>query len=64
MHVLDALATRLPFSSTTSHSVMPTVLPRLTIRASARSRAFQTGLKKLIFSSSVVKLSPSPSADA
>src|SRR5262249_44390486 len=57
----DARATRLCFSSVTSHSTSPTVFPRLTTRPVARSLAVQTGLRKLIFSSSVVKVSPSSS---
>ena len=52
--MLDALATRRPFSSVTVHSTSPTVRPRCTTTASARSVVRQTGRRKLIFSSSVV----------
>src|ERR1700754_3482185 len=56
---LVACATRLSFSSVMSHSTRPTVRPCLTTRPTARNRAFQIGLRKLILSSSVVNDSPS-----
>jgi len=66
MQVLDDLATRLPLSSRTSQSTSPSVRPRLTTRASARKFPVQTGFRKLIFNSTVVKVSPpaSPLAHA
>lgn len=57
--MLGARATRPPDSSVTSHSVRAMVRPLFTTRPWAVSLAFQTGLRKLILSSSVVKLSPS-----
>ena len=59
--VLDARATSRSSSSTTSHSTSPTNLPSRTTLALARSVAFHTGRKKLIFNSSVVKLSSAAS---
>jgi hypothetical protein len=59
--VLDARATSRPRSSVTSHSASPTVAPFVTTRPVAVSVAVQTGRRKLIFSSSVVKVSPSAS---
>src|ERR1700739_3747669 len=58
IQVLDARATSRRCSSKMLHSTRPTILPARTIAASARSFAFHTGRKKLIFSSRVVKLSP------
>src|SRR5439155_5970198 len=59
MHVLIARATSRPSTSVTSHSVRPIVFP-----AVARSFPLQNGRRKLILSSRVVKLSPSPRVDA
>ncbi len=46
MHELNTLATRLPFSSSTSHSINPSVRVRFTTRPVARRRAFQSGLAR------------------
>src|SRR6266705_6141155 len=61
MHVLAARATNRCWASVTLHSTRPIVRPSLTIQASAISLPVQNGLRKLIFSSSVVKVSPSSS---
>src|SRR5580700_9993104 len=57
-------ATRAPAELVMSHSVRPTVFPRLTTRPTARSFSFQTGRRKLIFSSRVVKDSSSARVEA
>jgi hypothetical protein len=59
MQVLAAFATSLPSWSLTSHSTYPNVLLAFTTLASAVNVAFRTALRKLIFSSIVVKVSPS-----
>lgn len=61
MQVLVARATRRSPSSSTSHATSPIVRPPLMTSATARSLAFHTGLRKLIFSSRVVNVSPSSS---
>src|SRR5579864_5743766 len=61
IQVLDARATSRRCSSKMSHSTRPTILPARTMLASARSFAFHTGRRKLIFNSRVAKLSPSVS---
>src|SRR5207247_7569035 len=60
MQVLVACATSRSFASRTSHSTRPTVRPAETTRPSARSLPVHTGFVKLILSSSVVNVSPSP----
>src|SRR3989442_6658198 len=50
-------STLFPYTTLFRSSTRPTVRPALTTRPSARSRAFQTGLRKLIFSSRVVNRS-------
>jgi hypothetical protein len=62
-HVELAFAIARPFSSDISHSTYPTVLPRRTTLPSARNCAFHTGRKKLIFSSTVVNVSPGDSVE-
>src|ERR1700738_2633047 len=64
MQVLITRATRRCSTSTTSHSTRPIVRPVFTVRAVATRRPLQNGRRKLIFSSRVVKLSPSPSVEA
>src|SRR5438445_3543562 len=64
MTVELARATSRRFSSTTSHSTSPIVRPPCTTRPVAVSFPVQTGLRKLILSSSVVNVSPSSSVDA
>src|SRR5436190_90029 len=64
MTVELARATSRRFSSTTSHSTRPIVRPPCTTRPVAVSFPVQTGLRKLILSSSVVNVSPSSSVDA
>src|SRR6266571_1243972 len=64
MTVELARATSRRFSSTTSHSTSPIVRPSCTTRPVAVSFPVQTGLRKLILSSSVVNVSPSSSVDA
>jgi hypothetical protein len=59
---MDARATSRFFSSTTSHSTNPTSFPARTTLAFARSVAFHTGRRKLIFSSRAVKLSSAASS--
>src|SRR5213596_2662521 len=56
---LTAWATSPSSPSTTSHSTSPTVRPALRTRPRAVTRPFHTGLRKLIFISSVVYDSPS-----
>src|SRR2546425_8790817 len=51
-------------SSTTSHSTSPIVRPPCTTRPVAVSFPVQKGLRKLILSSRVVKVSPASSVDA
>jgi len=60
MQVLAARTTSLPVWSLTSHSTYPRVLPAFTILASAVRVAFRTARRKVIFSSMVVNVSPSP----
>src|SRR2546427_687063 len=64
MTVELARATSRRFSSTTSHSTSPIIRPPCTTRPVAVSFPVQTGLRKLILSSSVVNVSPSSSVDA
>src|SRR5215475_14358666 len=64
MHVLEARATSDCFSSCTSQSTRPTVRPLFTTWPVAVSLPDHTGLRKLILSSRVVKVSPSSRADA
>src|SRR2546421_8606155 len=62
-HVEFDFAINFPFSSTTLHSTYPIVRPRCTTFPSARNIASRTGRKKLIFSSTVVKVSPGSSVE-
>ena len=64
MHVLIARAISRPSVSVTSHSASPIVRPALTMRAVAVSLPVRNGRRKLILSSSVVKVSPSPRVEA
>src|SRR5207302_1617985 len=64
MQVLIARATRRSSLSVTSHSTRPIVRPVFTVRAVATRRPLQYGRRKLIFSSRVVKLSPSSRVEA
>src|SRR3990172_3237489 len=64
MHVLEARATRRSWSSVTSHSTSPMMRPPLITLATATSLPSHTGRRKLIFSSRVVKLSPSATVAA
>src|SRR5580698_1763193 len=60
MQVDVTLAIRRNFSSVILQATRPTVRPRETTSASAFNRPVHTGRRKLIFNSSVVKLSPGP----
>src|SRR5262249_29363386 len=62
--VLAAFATSRPSASRTSHSTYPSVEPAFTTVASAVNMPCRTARRKLILSSTVVKLSPSPSVAA
>src|SRR3990170_7647872 len=62
--VEEARATVFPSAFTTSHSTIPTVLPRCATRAFAVSFPSNTGRRKLILSSSVVNVSPGPRVEA
>src|ERR1700684_3118769 len=64
MQVDEERATRTPAALVMSHSNRPTVLARLTTFPTARNFSLQTGRKKLIFSSRVVKDSPSSRVEA
>src|SRR3990170_6117660 len=63
-HVEEARATVFPSALATSHSTIPTVLPRSTTRAVAVSFPSTTGRRKLILSSSVLNDSPGPRVEA